>query len=89
MDVESPTVPALLRHRAIHSPDLSALVHDDQTISYRELDERSRALAARLVAAGVGKRSRVGVLMRTASTGRRWPTRPSGSGPSSSRSAPC
>ena len=33
------------------------------SISYRELDERSRALAARLVAAGVGKRSRVGVLM--------------------------
>ncbi len=63
MDVESPTIPAFLRRRAFHSPDLAALVHDDEAISYRLLDERSRALAARLVAAGVGKRSRVGVLM--------------------------
>jgi acyl-CoA synthetase (AMP-forming)/AMP-acid ligase II len=63
MDVESPTLPAFLRQRAVHSPDLAALVHDEATLSYRELDERSRALAARLVAAGVGKGSRVGVLM--------------------------
>jgi acyl-CoA synthetase (AMP-forming)/AMP-acid ligase II len=63
MDVESPTIPAFLHRRAARSPALAALVHDDDEISYRELDERSRALAARLVAAGVGKHSRVGVLM--------------------------
>jgi acyl-CoA synthetase (AMP-forming)/AMP-acid ligase II len=63
MDVESPTLPALLRHRAVHSPDLAALVQDTESISYRELDARSRAVAARLVAAGVGKRSRVGLLL--------------------------
>lgn len=63
MDVERPTVPALLRHRAVHSAERPALVHDEARISYRELDERSRALAGRLVAAGVGKGSRVGLLM--------------------------
>jgi acyl-CoA synthetase (AMP-forming)/AMP-acid ligase II len=63
VDVESPTLPAFLRHRAIHAADVAALVFDEESISYRELDLRSRALAARLVAAGVGKHSRVGVLM--------------------------
>jgi acyl-CoA synthetase (AMP-forming)/AMP-acid ligase II len=63
LDVAAPTVPALLRHRAAHSADREALVQDDARVSYRELDERSRALAARLVAAGVGKRARVGLLM--------------------------
>jgi acyl-CoA synthetase (AMP-forming)/AMP-acid ligase II len=63
MDVESPTIPAFLRHRAAHSAGVAALVHDDASISYQELDERSRAVAARLVAAGVGKRSRVALLM--------------------------
>jgi acyl-CoA synthetase (AMP-forming)/AMP-acid ligase II len=63
LDVASPTIPALLRHRALHSADRAALVHDEARISYRELDERSRALAGRLVAAGVGKRARVGLLM--------------------------
>jgi acyl-CoA synthetase (AMP-forming)/AMP-acid ligase II len=63
MAVEPPTIPALLRHRARETPDLAALLHDDEELSYRALDERSRALAARLVAAGVGKRSHVGLLM--------------------------
>jgi acyl-CoA synthetase (AMP-forming)/AMP-acid ligase II len=63
MDAERATIPALLRQRAARDGDSVALVHDDASISYRALDERSRALAGRLVAAGVGKRSRVGVLM--------------------------
>jgi acyl-CoA synthetase (AMP-forming)/AMP-acid ligase II len=63
LDVERPTVPALLLHRAARSGDAAALVHDDVSISYRELDERSRALAGRLVGAGAGKGSRVGLLM--------------------------
>lgn len=58
-----PTIPALLRHRAIHSGDRIALVHDEARVSYRELDARSRALAGRLVAAGVGKHVRVGLLL--------------------------
>jgi acyl-CoA synthetase (AMP-forming)/AMP-acid ligase II len=63
LDPESPTLAAFLRHRALRSPDLAALVHDTESISYRELDERSRDVAARLVRAGVDKRSRVGILM--------------------------
>src|SRR5688572_25620331 len=63
MGADALTIPALLRLRAECDPDLAALVHDATTITYRELDERSRALAARLLAAGVGKRARVGVLM--------------------------
>jgi acyl-CoA synthetase (AMP-forming)/AMP-acid ligase II len=63
MDADQPTIPALLRHRARHSPALAALVHDDEELSYRELDERSAALAARLVAAGVTKGARVGLQM--------------------------
>jgi acyl-CoA synthetase (AMP-forming)/AMP-acid ligase II len=63
MHAEAATLPALLRKRVETDAERAALVHDDATISYRELDLRSRALAARLVAAGVGKRARVGVLM--------------------------
>jgi acyl-CoA synthetase (AMP-forming)/AMP-acid ligase II len=63
LDVESPTIPALLRHRALHSAERAALVQDEASISYRALDERSRALAARLVAAGAGKGARVALLM--------------------------
>jgi acyl-CoA synthetase (AMP-forming)/AMP-acid ligase II len=63
LDVESPTIPAFLRHRAAHTPNAVALVHDDESISYAELDQRSRALAMRLVAAGVGKRTRFGLMM--------------------------
>jgi acyl-CoA synthetase (AMP-forming)/AMP-acid ligase II len=63
LDVATPTIPALLRHRAAHSAERAALVQDEARISYRELDARSRALAARLVAAGVAKCSRVGLLL--------------------------
>ena len=63
MDAERATIPALLRLRAAQDGDAIALVHDDASISYRALDERSRALAGRLVAAGVGKHARVGLLL--------------------------
>jgi len=63
MEIESPTLPALLRRHAVHSGDRTALVHDDTSITYGELDTRSRATACRLVAAGVNKRDRVGLLM--------------------------
>lgn len=62
MDVE-PTLPALLRHRAEREGDALALVHDDERVTYRELDRRSGEFARRLAAAGVGKRTRVGLWM--------------------------
>ena len=63
MELERATIPSLLSLRAGRDGDLAALVHDEERISYRELDARSRALAARLLAAGVGKRARVGLLL--------------------------
>lgn len=60
---EPVTIPGLLRRRAADAAEVAALVHDDDSLGYRELDERSRALAARLVAAGVGKGTRVGLWM--------------------------
>jgi acyl-CoA synthetase (AMP-forming)/AMP-acid ligase II len=56
------TLPALLRRNAVVHGDKPAFVTEDERLSHTELDERSRALAARLVAAGIGKSSRVGLL---------------------------
>ncbi|ADP83050.1 AMP-dependent synthetase and ligase [Pseudofrankia inefficax] len=60
---EALTIPGLLAVRRREDADLRALVGDDDAVTYRELDDASRALAARLVAAGVGKGSRVGLVM--------------------------
>ena len=51
------------RARREHDADTQALVSDDAAITYAELDDASRELAQRLVAAGVGKAARVGLLM--------------------------
>jgi acyl-CoA synthetase (AMP-forming)/AMP-acid ligase II len=56
------TVPLLLdRNRARH-PAKPVLVTERQAMTHGELDAESRALAARLVASGVGKAARVGLL---------------------------
>jgi acyl-CoA synthetase (AMP-forming)/AMP-acid ligase II len=57
-----PTVPALLRHRAEHSAGRECVVTATERIDYAGLERRSARLAGALVAAGVGKGSRVGVL---------------------------
>jgi acyl-CoA synthetase (AMP-forming)/AMP-acid ligase II len=54
------TLPELLQRNRSAT---RALVTDDDAITHEELDDRSRALAARLVAAGVGKGTRVGLLL--------------------------
>ena len=60
--VEPTTFPALLlRNREQHGTK-RALVTDDRSITHAELDDESRSIAARLVAAGVGKAVRVGLL---------------------------
>jgi acyl-CoA synthetase (AMP-forming)/AMP-acid ligase II len=59
---EPTTVAALLRHWARHAPDRDAVVDPETRVHYRELDRSTRALAARLVAAGVNKGTRVGLL---------------------------
>ena len=57
------TVPELLRVGAERFGTSDAVVTPEGRLSYAELDTRSRHLAARLVEAGVGKGTRVGILL--------------------------
>jgi acyl-CoA synthetase (AMP-forming)/AMP-acid ligase II len=56
------TMPSLLRVRRRDDADREAVVMPDVSISYADLDDASAAVAARLVRAGVGKSTRVGLL---------------------------
>ncbi|HEY6532397.1 MAG TPA: class I adenylate-forming enzyme family protein [Acidimicrobiales bacterium] len=57
------TVPQLL-HRAVERfGDLEVLVTADERVTFAEIDRRSRLLARHLVAAGVGKGTRVAILL--------------------------
>jgi len=60
---EAQTLPALLAQNSVLQGDKPAVVADGRSITYAELDRTSGRLAARLVAAGIGKSARVGVLM--------------------------
>lgn len=57
------TVAGFLRHARAHHPDALAVATPDVRLSYADLDERSRRLAATLVSYGVGKGSIVGILL--------------------------
>jgi acyl-CoA synthetase (AMP-forming)/AMP-acid ligase II len=63
MSADAPTIPALIARRRRDDSDRDALVDDDRRIRYAELDDASRALASRLVRAGVNHGDRVGLLM--------------------------
>jgi len=56
------TVPALIAHRSRAEGEVRALVTADASIRYDALDRASAGIAARLVAAGVVKGDRVGLL---------------------------
>lgn len=58
-----------LRDSAAKSPDSIAVVDRDRTLTYRELDERSDRLAARLVELGVAPGDRVGIYLPKALEG--------------------
>jgi len=60
--VDAPTLPALLGHNAAHRGDRAAITTWDASITHAQLDAESRALAGRLVAAGVSKSAPVGLL---------------------------
>lgn len=57
-----PTVPALLRWAVERWPDRDCVATPSDGLTYSELEARSCVLAERLVLAGVGKGSRVGLL---------------------------
>lgn len=57
------TIVGLLRHAVATHPDNLAVATPDERLSFRDLDRRSAALAARLVEAGVGKGTPVGILL--------------------------
>ncbi|GAA3388708.1 class I adenylate-forming enzyme family protein [Cryptosporangium minutisporangium] len=63
MPADDLTVPTLLATHRRHAGDRDAVVDDDRTITYADLHRDSRALAARLVHAGMGTSSRVGLLL--------------------------
>ncbi len=52
-------VAAIVRTHGAERPDQTAIVYEDRAITWSELDQRSNALAAGLVAAGVGVQDRV------------------------------
>lgn len=56
------TLPLLLHRNRASAPDRPVVVSEDGTITHAELDDRSLELAGRLVAAGVSKASRVGLM---------------------------
>jgi acyl-CoA synthetase (AMP-forming)/AMP-acid ligase II len=64
------TVPALVRRWAREQPDRAFVVTDDEALTYHELDEQSAAWAEHFAARGVGKGTRVGILM---ANGTAWP----------------
>lgn len=63
MNFEATTIPALLAHRAAATPDLEAVVDHGGRIHFAGLDRWSAQRAAWLVARGVNKTHRVGLLM--------------------------
>ncbi|MDT7730911.1 MAG: hypothetical protein QOK45_1164, partial [Mycobacterium sp.] len=59
----SDTIDRLVRSRAEQHGDKPMVIDTDSRISYDELDESTRALAAAFIEAGVGKGTRVGLIM--------------------------
>jgi acyl-CoA synthetase (AMP-forming)/AMP-acid ligase II len=60
---ELDTIPRVLARRRRDDAEVEALVSDEGRITYAALDDASRALAGRLVRAGLLKGERVGLLM--------------------------
>ena len=57
------TIDDLVRLRADHDGDKPMVIDPDSRITYAELDATTRDLAAAFIAAGVGKGTRVGLIM--------------------------
>ena len=59
----TPTVPELLRHARERFGDATWLVVDDEQLTFAEIDARTSAVAKGLLAEGIGKGARVGILI--------------------------
>ena len=57
------TIDAVVRQRAADNGDKPMVIDPDSRITYAELDATTRELAAGFIAAGVGKGTRVGLIM--------------------------
>jgi amino acid adenylation domain-containing protein/non-ribosomal peptide synthase protein (TIGR01720 family) len=57
------TIPNLFAQQVARGPDAAAVVSEDQTVSYRELDARANRLARHLVGCGVGPEQLVAVAL--------------------------
>jgi amino acid adenylation domain-containing protein/non-ribosomal peptide synthase protein (TIGR01720 family) len=53
-DVSELTIPQLFEGQVARTPDAPAIVCDDRTLTYRELDDRANSLAGELVRRGAG-----------------------------------
>jgi acyl-CoA synthetase (AMP-forming)/AMP-acid ligase II len=58
-----PTIPALLAHSMASHPGRAAFVLDEAITTYADLDAQSARFAAQLLAAGIGKGGRVGIML--------------------------
>jgi amino acid adenylation domain-containing protein len=65
---EQATFLSLFAAQVAHTPEATALLARDATLTYRQLDERSTALAHHLAALGAGPESVVGVCMERSSS---------------------
>lgn len=57
------TIDELVRLHATHAADKPMVIDTDSRLTYAELDDTTRDLAAAFVAAGVGKGTRIGLIM--------------------------
>jgi amino acid adenylation domain-containing protein len=53
----------LFEEQAARTPDSTALVFEDESLTYRELNERANRLARHLRACGLGREARVGLML--------------------------
>ncbi len=70
MSTERLTVPALVRRWAAEQPDRRFVVTEDDALTYGALERESAAVMCRFASEGVGKGTRVGILMPN---GTAWP----------------
>jgi amino acid adenylation domain-containing protein len=56
-------LPALFEAEAARAPEATAVCYEEQSLTYRELNERANRLARRLEGLGVGRETLVGVLV--------------------------